>query len=102
MNVTSILAYDFIRGSIENETKPSIDIWFIDAKSIRHDVSILRTSDEVRVDCVLGSQVTWQPSQWTSRFHHLNSDQKVSLFFTYVPRDEWNPESIRVKIEKYN
>ena len=95
----NVLAYDFIRGDIESESKPSIDIWFVDAKTTRHDVSVSRNSEEVRIDCVLGSQVTWQPNGWTSRFHHLDSDQEVSLFFSYVPKDEWNPESVKVRIE---
>jgi hypothetical protein len=104
------IAYDFIRGDVESESKPSINIWFVDAKATRHDVSVFRKSgdllhlsqsgqDEVRVDCVLGPQVTWQPSGWCRRLHHLNTEQDVSLSFSYVPRDEWNPESIRVKIE---
>jgi hypothetical protein len=96
----NVLAYDFIRGDVESESKPSIDIWFVDAKATRHDVSVTRKSGEVRVDCVLGPQVTWQPNGWTSRFCHLNTEQDVSLVFSYVPRDEWNPESIRVKIQK--
>ena len=104
------ISYDFIRGDIESETKPSIDIWFVDAKATRHDVSVFRKSgdllhlsqsgqDEVCIDCVLGPQVTWQPSGWCRRLHHLDTEQDVSLSFSYVPRDEWNPESIRVKIE---
>ena len=93
------ISYDFIRGDIESETKPSIDIWFVDAKATRHDVSVFRKSGEVCIDCVLGPQVTWQPNGWTTRLHHLNTEQDVSLVFSYVPRDEWNPESIRVKIE---
>jgi hypothetical protein len=98
----NIISYDFIRGDIESETKPSINIWFVDAKAIRHDVSIERRGqDEVHIDCVLGSQITWQPNGWTTRLHHLNTEQDVSLVFSYVPRDEWNPESIRVKIETH-
>ena len=48
--------------NIESESKPSIDIWFIDAKATRHDVSVFRKSGRSSsVDCVLGPQVTWQP-----------------------------------------
>ncbi len=99
----TIVAFEFIRAGHNSETQDTIDIWFMDSKATRHDVSIKRNTNEVRVDCCLGSQVVWQPSGYVTRFYHITAEEeKVALFFIYAPRDEWNPEGIRVRIEKLN